>query len=218
MTRWQKRLGDVEEAFEPEAAGQDDEESDEGAEGAGGDDVEGMSRVQDLVAANEGFVDRVQRRCTAAAMDQLDAKRQALLDVFAGEVLPLVAAFNAATSSTATEGTRRRAGRRAAVCHDSVNKAVWIRGAALGAMQKVAEVADLDLDHRDVGRVVHPRDRNGRVVSDCLSTYAAEAALAEYRDACDLAAAAVRAVLRCVLLCCCSLLLLLLLLAAGGPP
>jgi len=216
LTRWQKRLGDVEEAFEPEAAGQDDEESDEGAEGAGGDDVEGMSRVQDLVAANEGFVDRVQRRCTAAAMDQLDAKRQALLDVFAGEVLPLVAAFNAATSSTATEGTRRRAGRRAAVCHDSVNKAVWIRGAALGAMQAVADARAQDQGGGGC-RVVHPRDRNGRAVSDCLSTAAAEAALAEYRDACDLAAAAVRAVLRCVLLCCCSLLLLLLLLAAGGP-
>jgi len=96
------------------------------------------------------------------------------------------------------------------VCHDSVNKAVWIRGAALGAMQAVADARAQDQGGGGC-RVVHPRDRNGRAVSDCLSTAAAEAALAEYRDACDLAAAAVRAVLRCVLL-------LLLLLVAAAPP
>ena len=45
---------------------------------------------------------------------------------------------------------------------------------------------------------VVPRDRNGRVVSEGVSTWALEAAMADYRAATDAAAAAVREVSVCL--------------------
>lgn len=165
-----------------------------------GADVEGMSRVHDLFAANEVFLDKVHRKCTAEAMDKLDVKRETLLRVISEEVLPLLAAFNAAGLESAASGARKRAARRAVLSHDSVNNAVWIRGAPLEALQAFADSArarELDALPGDI-KFVHPRDRNGRLVSDCVSSRAAEAALGEYREACEEAAAAVRAVLRSV--------------------
>ena len=184
-----------------EATGVDDVEGEQGLARGEGADVEGMSRVQDLVAANEVFVDKVHRECTAEAMDKLDSKREALVRIIADEVLPLLAAFNAAAVDAVASGARKKAARRAVLSYDSVNNAVWIRGATLDALQAFSDSArkgEDDAEECDV-KLLHPRDRNGRLVGDCVSTRAAEAALSEYREACDEAAAAVRAVLRSVL-------------------
>jgi hypothetical protein len=153
-------------------------------------DIPGMAKVQDLIAANEGFVGKVQRRCTPAAMDKLDEKRKALVRVVEEEVLPLIEAYNAALAakSQAAAGGRKTKG-KASVIHDSVNNAIWVRGVSTEALQVFVS--------RDaLTQVVNPRDRNGRAVGDSVSTSNAEKALADYRGACEEAAAAVRAVLR----------------------
>jgi hypothetical protein len=176
-------------------------EGEQGVARGEGADVEGMSRVQDLFAANEVFLDKVHRECTAEAMDKLDSKREALVRIIADEVLPLLAAFNEAAVDAAASGARKKAARRAVLSYDSVNNAVWIRGATLDALQAFSDLARKGEDDAEKGgvKLLHPRDRNGRLVGDCVSTRAAEAALSEYREACDETAAAVRAVLRSVL-------------------
>ena len=119
-----------------------------------------------------------------------DEKRKALVRVVEEEVLPLIEAYNAALAakSQAAAGGRKTKG-KASVIHDSVNNAIWVRGVTTEALQVFVS--------RDaLTQVVNPRDRNGRAVGDSVSTSNAEKALADYRGACEEAAAAVRAVLR----------------------
>jgi ribosomal protein S6E (S10) len=159
-------------------------------------DIPGMAKVQDLLAANEGFVGKVQRRCTPAAMDKLDEKRKALVRVVEEEVLPLIEAYNAAAAAKSqAAAVGRKTKGKASVIHDSVNNAIWVRGVSTEALQVFVSHLEASAQ-RPHTQVVNPRDRNGRTVGDSVSTSNAEKALADYRGACEEAAAAVRAVLR----------------------
>ncbi|EIE20036.1 hypothetical protein COCSUDRAFT_58259 [Coccomyxa subellipsoidea C-169] len=145
---------------------------------SGGGEVDGgLEVIGRLFTANEGFRGQIRDD----QMEQYIAEVEAAgsrLEAELGRVLSeCMGAWEAASSLAAL---------RPVTVYDPVNVAVWLKAIAKSPVHKEASRLGL----------IHPRDRNGSLVTDRFSTPELEAALEAYRSACTAAVDHVRDRLR----------------------
>ncbi|CAL8466240.1 g5776 [Coccomyxa elongata] len=145
--------------------------------GNGGEVDGGLEVIGRLFTANEGFRGQIRDDQMTQCINEVEVAGSRLEAELARVLNDAIHAWKASSSLAALKPV---------TVYDPVNVSVWLKAVAKSPVFK--EAGRLGL--------IHPRDRNGNLVTDRFSTLELEAALEAYRAACAAAADRVRDQLR----------------------
>lgn len=141
--------------------------------------------VDDFLVGNEQWRGKVRTgtattSAVTAAVRLVDEAAEAVR--FCSPALYTIAEAAASLQDDETE-KRKKGRKKATVMYDSLNRSVYVKLPSRVSVSKIMKA--LETHSSSISEVVTVRDRNGKIMEDCVSTAQIEAEIVTYRTATD---------------------------------